>query len=440
MISGDILIPSGSTLSIEPGTELRFSENCSIICQGNLYAEGSPGDSVLFCSNIENKPWGGIMLSGGEAEFSYAVFSGSDGFSTESQYRACIESVNADLIFESCLFRNNHGCLHLSEGSVSMNNCDLTGWNSAELFFMNEGESATIQNSSFGNMINPPSSHHDGVEFQNCLAGEYLVKNCDIFNIDGDAFDSNSSSVILEGNRIWNISDKGFSIGIGAAGSQISEVELTGNIISGCYTGIAIKDDSYAEITGCTVSGCDIGVRAYMKTPGSGGGNAAVVNSLFDANSTVFSIEDDSDVTVNYCLTGSSEPWTGEGNIAGDPDFAGWGPLDRHLSYTSPCIDAGSPLMEDPDGTRSDMGALFFPQIFDGLVINEIQSVNDTTVADGYGEYNDWFEIYNGSGYDCDLSWLYVSDDPSDLARYQFPAGTMIPSGGFLVVWADCHP
>jgi spore coat protein H len=438
VINGDILIPSGSTVSIEPGAVLRFDEDISMICQGNLYVEGTPGDSVVFCANMENKPWGGIMLTEGDAEFTYTVFSGSNGFSAGSQYRACIESDKANLMFESCLFRNNHGCLHLSEGSVYMNNCDLTGWNSAELFFMNEGESATIQNSSFGNMVNPPSSHHDGVEFQNCLTGEYIVRNCNVFNIEGDAFDANSSTLILEDNRVWNVTDKGFSIGIGAVGSDISDVDLTGNIISDCYIGIAVKDDSYAGITGCTISDCDIGIRAYNKTAGSGGGNATVTNSILDSNSTVFSIEDGSVVAVNYSLTGNSEPWEGEGNIAENPEFAGWG--DYHLSYNSPCIDTGSPLIEDPDGTRSDMGAVFFPQVFDGLVINEIQSVNDTTIADNYGEYNDWLEIYNGTGYDCDLSWLYVSDDPSDLGRYQFPVGTVISSGDFLVVWADEQP
>ncbi len=437
VITGDILIPSGSTVSIEPGTVLRFNEDISMICQGNLYAEGSPGDSVVFCANMENEPWGGIKIIGGDADFHYTVFSGSAGYGGVSQDNACIDTENAELTLENCLFRNNYRCIHMTGGSILVDSCDLTGWNSGEIFFMGGGESANIQNSSFGNMVNPPSSHHDGVEFQDCRTGEYLVKNCEVFNIDGDAFDSNSSSLILEGNRVWNVTDKGFSIGIGAAGTQISDVVLTGNIISGCYTGIAVKDDSYAEITGCTIYGCDIGVRAYNKTAGSGGGNAVVTNSIFDSNSTIFSIEDDSDVTVNYSLTGNIEPWTGEGNIAADPEFAGWGSRDWHLSYTSPCIDAGSPLIFDPDGTRSDMGALFFPQIFDGLVINEIQSVNDTTIADNYGEYNDWFEIYNGTGYDCDLSWVYVSDDPSNLAGYQFPPGTMIPSGGFLVVWAD---
>jgi len=438
-VSDDLYIPLQSSLIVENGVDLRLAEGVNIVCKGVISCMGISSDSVRFLADDASLSWGGIYLEDTEANFLFTSFSGSDGYTSASQYRACIESDDTDISYRCCSFRDNNRCIRMTGGSILMDSCDLTGWNSGELLYLNGGESATIQNSSFGNMVNPPSSHNDGMQFQNCHTGEYLVKNCEVFNIEGDAIDSNSSSLTLEGNRVWNVTDKGISIGIVSAGSQISDIDLIGNIISGCYTGIAVNDDSYAEITGCTIYGCDIAVRAYNKTAGSGGGNAAVTNSIFDSNSTVFSIENGSVVTVNYSLTGSSEPWTGEGNIAGDPEFADWGSLDRHLSYTSPCIDTGSPQITDPDGTRSDMGAVFFPQVFDGLVINEIQSVNDTTIADSYGEYDDWFEIYNGSGYDCDLSWLYVSDDPSDLGRYQFPAGTVVPSGEFLVVWADEH-
>lgn len=438
--SGDIYIPPGALLIIEDGVDLRLGEGVNIYCAGEISSRGHAADSVRFLADNESEPWGGIRMINGEADFCYTLFSGSSGYGGAAQDNACIMTDNTELTFENCFFRNNYRCINMTGGSILMDSCHLTGWNSGEIFYMNGGEFANIQNSSFGNMVNPPTSYHDGVEFQNCLSGEFLVKNCDVFNIVGDAIDSNSSSLILEDNRVWNVTDKGFSIGIGAAGSQVSDVDLTGNIISDCYTGIAVKDDSYAEITGCTISECDIGIRAYNKTIGSGGGILTVTNSILHANSSVFSFEDGSVATVNYSLTGSIEPWTGEGNIAGDPEFADWGTDDWHLSYNSPCIDAGSPLITDPDGTRSDMGAVFFPQVFDGLVINEIQSVNDTTVADSYGEYNDWFEIYNGSGYDCDMSWLYVSDDPSDLAKYQFPVGTLIPSGDFLLVWVDEHP
>ncbi|MCK5050229.1 MAG: T9SS type A sorting domain-containing protein [Candidatus Cloacimonetes bacterium] len=55
--------------------------------------------------------------------------------------------------------------------------------------------------------------------------------------------------------------------------------------------------------------------------------------------------------------------WTGTGNINSDPLFINAGNGDYHLQSTSPCIDAGDPASTlDPDGTRADMGALFYDQ------------------------------------------------------------------------------
>jgi len=47
-----------------------------------------------------------------------------------------------------------------------------------------------------------------------------------------------------------------------------------------------------------------------------------------------------------------------------------------------------------------------------------------------------WLEIYNDSdsGQDVDLSEYFLSDDPGNLLKYQFPAGTVIPHGNFLVL------
>ena len=51
----------------------------------------------------------------------------------------------------------------------------------------------------------------------------------------------------------------------------------------------------------------------------------------------------------------------GMGNIDLDPQFENPEGGDFHLTEDSPCIDAGNPESEpDPDGTRTDMGALYF--------------------------------------------------------------------------------
>jgi hypothetical protein len=50
-----------------------------------------------------------------------------------------------------------------------------------------------------------------------------------------------------------------------------------------------------------------------------------------------------------------------ETNIIDDPLFVSYDPLDPHLEWNSPCIDAGDPRSpRDPDRTRADIGAYFF--------------------------------------------------------------------------------
>ncbi len=71
------------------------------------------------------------------------------------------------------------------------------------------------------------------------------------------------------------------------------------------------------------------------------------------------------------------------------------------------------------------------------LLVNEIMAKNDTTIADQDGEFDDWVEIFNPSMEVVDLSGLYLTDDPDNLTKWQFPAGTSILPAGFLLVWCD---
>ena len=67
-------------------------------------------------------------------------------------------------------------------------------------------------------------------------------------------------------------------------------------------------------------------------------------------------------------------------------------------------------------------------------VINEVQSTN-TNLADQYGQLIDWVEIYNPDGSSFDLSGYYLSDSLSNKLKYQFPSGTTIAAGGYLLIW-----
>jgi len=69
-------------------------------------------------------------------------------------------------------------------------------------------------------------------------------------------------------------------------------------------------------------------------------------------------------------------------------------------------------------------------------VISEFMAQNSHTLPDQDGDYSDWIEIYNPDTVPVNLAGWYLTDDSSDLNKWQFPSQT-IPAGGFLVVFAS---
>jgi hypothetical protein len=77
---------------------------------------------------------------------------------------------------------------------------------------------------------------------------------------------------------------------------------------------------------------------------------------------------------------------------------------------------------------------------FHHLYINELSASNANNIADEYGEYDDWFEIYNPNNFPVDIDNYYVTDSLANKTKYRFASGsgrTIIPANGFLMVWAD---
>ena len=53
------------------------------------------------------------------------------------------------------------------------------------------------------------------------------------------------------------------------------------------------------------------------------------------------------------------------------------------------------------------------------VFINEIQVSNKKTISDGFGEYDDWIEIYNPNSKAVNLSGMYLTDDLSNPTKHQ---------------------
>ncbi len=69
-------------------------------------------------------------------------------------------------------------------------------------------------------------------------------------------------------------------------------------------------------------------------------------------------------------------------------------------------------------------------------VISEFLASNQTVLADGDGDFEDWIEIHNPNPYDFSLAGWHLTDSAGDPTRWGFPA-ISVPAGGYLVVFAS---
>ena len=139
----------------------------------------------------------------------------------------------------------------------------------------------------------------------------------------------------------------------------------------------------------------------------SGGETVTLINNNF-------SIEDS--VTYPAILTDQSYGTDGAGGFA-VRETADITPL----AANSVIAPTPTPTPPPPPGTPS-------------LVINEILASNDTTIADGDGDFEDWFELFNPTCETIDLTGWRVADSEDG---WDFPAGTDIATGETLLIWAS---
>jgi len=72
-----------------------------------------------------------------------------------------------------------------------------------------------------------------------------------------------------------------------------------------------------------------------------------------------------------------------------------------------------------------------------GVYINEFMASNATTIATADDDYADWVELYNSTSSDIDISGFGLSDNLSQPVKWRFPAGTILPANGYLLVFCS---
>jgi hypothetical protein len=93
-------------------------------------------------------------------------------------------------------------------------------------------------------------------------------------------------------------------------------------------------------------------------------------------------------------------------------------------------------------GTPGQSNSL--PPVNATVFINEILASNKQTLTDEWGEFDDYLELYNASTIPVQIGGWCFTDDSTYPCKSQLPLNhpdkTIIPPGGFLLLWADDQP
>jgi len=378
-ISGEIRVPPESTLVIEPGLLVVFQGHYKFIVDtlATLTAVGTETDSVVFTPLFPGIGWGGIRFTHSDSgsclsycvlEYGKAIGGGADANGGSVFIDNCSPTISHSTM-RQCSAAGWGGAIYCKSSHAVISNNSING-NSAVHgggIYCEPYSNATISN----NTINGNSAEHGG--------GIYCTRN---------------SNLTITNNTVsWNSAEHGGGIYFFESHPAINNNTLTGNsanVGGGIYCSYSTPRISNNTISRNSADISGGGIYCISSSP-------TIINSILWADTPQEIAVLSGNPTVTYCDV--QRGWSGIGNIDADPIFVGPEREDFYLRWHSPCIDAGDPSLTDPDGTRSDIGALYFNQHVVGIA--ELYPLNSPIVIPpegGHISYDAWifnFTIFN---------------------------------------------
>lgn len=419
--NSDVTIKRGATLTIEPGVEIHLSPGNNIFIHGNIEANGTETDQVIFRINpqYKEKGWGALNFwnTSDTSKLVNVVIEDATIGPVPNRIGA-INGYYTNLILERLTLENTlQNPISARYSDVSLTNSYIHSNFTGDLINIKYGK-AKIENCTF---VGNAEFDSDGIDYDGIEGG--IIRNTRLLNIVGnnaDAIDigEEALNVIIDSIQAYNVFDKGISVG------QQSSVIVTNSEFVNCKAGFGIKDSSSAFIDHCIFYGNEIPIHCYEKNPGRAGGNAVVRNSIL-SNSVEASFESDNQSTFKISNSFSDNTLLPEGfaNKFGNPLFTDPIHYDFSLQQSSPAILAGSDNGKPVDlGAKLPRVSLEPDVLISQVYINPLNTLNPEFVA-----------LYNPSAKTIDLSGYSFPSGISDT----IPAGTILEPGNTLYVVSD---
>jgi len=359
-VTGDVVVPAGKTLTIEPGTTLFFNANTSITVQqgGRLVAEGTRYQRIRLTHVPGGANWDGI-------KFDHSLEDNRLCF-VDHEFGDVQDNRSTDVRYSRVLIDN------------------MT-WAGTDKRVLNIDHPTVIcRNSVFPSIGNTEPLHGVGLSGNECIifdgcifgsAGGYS----DIIDFTGgqrpgpifqlynsiflgggdDGPDLDGTDAHIEGNIFMNFHHEPGSdstsnaVATGQDGGRISNINVARNIFINNDHAVLLKEDCFMRAQNNVFVNTEIAVisfgEPYRNPPRDPGGGVDMDGNIFWNNAEMFehffqeplpTYGPTGDVIINSSILPSQWHYLGQNNIDADPIFVDPN-SDFHLKLMSPAIGTG---------------------------------------------------------------------------------------------------
>jgi hypothetical protein len=374
LIEGEITVPDGKSLIIENGVRVEMKGWYKFNVLGHFEARGRQGDSIVFTTFHPDSTWHGLR------------FDNPDD-TVKLQY-VKIENGYANLFGAGLTANENGGGIYGTWGKYLIDHCIIQknqaksggGGCYFEYAFVQITNSSLVRNKSkYGGGI---IMQYDG----NCrlVLKNSLVKQNTAVWYGGGIYCNYTPCAIYDCDISGNTAVWGGGIYYGYLHSELmlisnsliskntaergSGIYAQGNYSKGIYTNSTFVDNNATQsFFGQTITtnnnnaetilhNCLITDNQNDKCL-STTAHVSVINSIIRDNGNI--IDNNQLNYYNFNYSNTDTDFGGTGNINSNPQFINSGSGDYRLAPASPCKNTGkpSPIHNDTDGTRNDMGA-----------------------------------------------------------------------------------
>jgi len=300
LLTGDIQVPAGVTLTIEPGVEVRYSGAYEMLVQGTLVAKGTVQDSVVFTNGVAGLStlalvrFEGTTL--GNSQLSYVRMHGASyGIQVGQETEHAQGGKNSGTLTVLHARLDSAGILTSGyETGAKVVLTDAVVTFSAIRGNYPRSEAITLRNTELSGCVINSDSYNYGITLENCTvtASQFTIGCCGAnfqisgCTITGSSFSDNNDyySIVIRDSRIVNTpmalksSDRGltlFKTTIDYSGMPVSSntllackaLQMDSSVIIGNNSGIGVElTGNTNTITNSTLSNTGTGIRLNSGT------------------------------------------------------------------------------------------------------------------------------------------------------------------------------